>query len=988
MNVDVEQALGGWLTPEQYAAAVAPEDEVLALAGAGSGKSRTLAGRVAHKIANGASPESVVAFTFTEKAGEQIKTRVAQALKVCGVDPLLVGGMYIGTIHAWCRRVLGDMDARYRQFDVLDEMQFLVYLISRYPKLNINPLRDARPTAKGNRRGYFETLKELSRAWHMMNDELLDPAQVAAEDPALGEALERLRDHMEQDNFIDFSLMQRLVVEALEAKESGAVQALAPLRHVLVDEYQDVNVVQERLIGLMHQNSETLFVVGDDDQAIYGWRGADVTNILEFNRRYPKAAVHKLLTNFRSTSAIVEAAGDFAAQELGPARLPKQLHAAANPDPREFAILNFPVRAVEAEFVAGRIDELLGTAYTESDGTVRGLTPADFAILMRSTGQPESDGTKRHTAYIQALDARSISYDLNAGGQLFDRAQPAAVRSAFELLRDAMPDRTQVEDLFHSELKKVFPRADLSRVIRVFADWGRRIHAPIAPGLPRQRLFPQQLLHDLLEALDVANSGFDDGVMADLGTFSRILQDIETVYLSIDGKSRFGELLNFLQNVAGDGYETDNQMVARPDAVTVSTVHKAKGLEFPVVFVVDVENGRFPGRRRSYDGWIPETLIQQAIDNGSYQTGPHDQARLFYTAITRAERFLYVTGSALLPGGKRLTKVSPYAVRLNHPEIRRDLLDQTAPPRVVPPAEAPRRRGDESVLPTTYSQIHTFMRCPHAYKLSVVNGFSPPIPELFGFGRAVHAAVGKLHQAYKDKAPTSDEARAIAENMFHLKHVAPSSDPVDRPGAYERARQKSSDIVSDYADKYGTDFELKRQVELPFEIPVKGAVISGAIDLLLSVDDADKIHDAKVIDFKTMAGGPEPTNNPDLNWEDLSLQVQLYGRGAEQVHGMNARTGAVHLLKDGQRVQVPVDADAVEAAVANVEWAVSRITDGDFPQRGSRTKCGDCDFAQICSKKLESFKTEEEPPDLHLPGGTGGKRFLKVSAFSRTGPNE
>ncbi|MFD5817805.1 UvrD-helicase domain-containing protein [Streptomyces sp. NPDC127038] len=392
--MDVDQALRGWLTTEQYEAAVAPEDEVLALAGAGSGKSRTLAGRVAHKIANGASPESVVAFTFTEKAGEQIKTRVAQALTVCGVNPLLVGGMYIGTIHAWCRRVLGDMDARYRQFDVLDEMQFLVYLISRYPKLNINPLRDAHPTAKGKRRGYFETLKELSRAWHMMNDELLDPAQVANEDPALGEALERLRDHMEQDNFIDFSLMQRLVVEALEAKEPGAVQALAPLRHVLVDEYQDVNVVQERLIGLMHQNSETVFVVGDDDQAIYGWRGADVTNILEFNRRYPNAAVHKLLTNFRSTSAIVEAAGDFAAQELGPARLPQQLHAATNHDPREFAVLNFPVRPVEAEFVAERIDELLGTAYEESDGTVRGLTPADFAILMRSTGQPESDGTK------------------------------------------------------------------------------------------------------------------------------------------------------------------------------------------------------------------------------------------------------------------------------------------------------------------------------------------------------------------------------------------------------------------------------------------------------------------------------------------------------------------------------------------------------------------------------------------------------------------
>ncbi|GLW98204.1 ATP-dependent DNA helicase [Microtetraspora sp. NBRC 16547] len=983
-----EEALRGWLTPEQYAAAAASEREVLALAGAGSGKSRTLAARVAHQMASGAAPESIVAFTFTEKAGEQIKIRVAAALKQCGMDPLMVGGMYIGTIHAWCQRVLGDMDAGYRQFDVLDEMQFQLYLISRYPKLGITALRDAYPTKEGKRRGYFEAIKKFGGAWQMMNDELLDPADVAAQRPDLGTALEQLRSHMEQDRFIDFSLMQRLVVEALEANAPGAVQALAPLQHVLVDEYQDVNVIQERLIGLMHQNSKTLFVVGDDDQAIYGWRGADVTNILEFDKRYPQASVHKLLTNFRSTSAIVEAAGDFAAQELGAERLPKVLSAHLDRSPREFAVQQFPDRQAEADFVANRIQELLGTAYEEPDGTVRGLTPADFAILMQSTGQLESDGTKRHAAYVRALEARGTVYALNAGGQLFDRAQPAAVHSAFKLLRERSPSRNEVDQLFHSELLPAFSFADLGRVRHVFADWGRRIHAPVGAGLSRQRLFPQQLLHDLLQALNVAGSGFDDGVMTDLGTFSRILQDVEKVYFSMDGKQRFTELLNFLGNVAGDGYETDNQIMRRPDAVTVSTVHRAKGLEFPVVFVVDVEANRFPRKRRSYDGWIPAPLIQPALDNGSYQTGSPDQARLFYTAITRAERYLYVTGAAQLPAGKRVAKVSPYAARLTHQEIRRDLLDPGAPPPMTPPPATPERRGDESVLPTSYSQIRTFLRCPHAYKLSVVNGFSPPIPELFGFGRAVHAAVGKLHQVYNGNAPTPDEARAIAEGLFHLKHVAPSSDPINRPGAYERARDKASGIVSDYADKYAKDFEHKRQVELPFEIPVEGAVISGAIDLLLSLDDAERIQEAFVIDFKTMEGGPEPTTNPDLEWEDLSLQVQLYARGAELVHGANARTGAVHLLKDGQRIQVPVDADAVEAAVTNVEWAVGRIAGGDFPQRPSRKKCDSCDFAQICQQKPESFATGDEPPMLHLPSGAEEKRLRQVTAFSKIGPDQ
>lgn len=987
--MDVKQALSAWpLTADQLPAAIATDAEILALAGAGSGKSRTLAARVAFLVASGALPESLVAFTFSDKAAETIKERVAQALTVCGLDPLLVGGMYIGTIHAWCRRVLGEMDAKYRQFDVLDAMQLQMYLMSRYPKLNLHPLRAQHSTKAGKPRGYFETLNQVSRAWTMMNDELLDPAQIAAEDPVLGDALERLRAQMEQDNFIDFSLMQRLVVEALEGKEPGAVQALAPLQHVLVDEYQDVNVVQERLIELMHRESDTLFVVGDDDQAIYGWRGADITNILEFDQRYPNAAVHKLLTNFRSTSAIVEAASTFAGQELGATRLQKQLTAAVDRDPREFGVLRFPTRMDEAAFVGDRIKELLGTRYEEADGTVRGLTPADFAILMRSTNMSEGDETKRHTAFIRALETRGIEYALNAGGQLFERAQPAAVLSAFQLLRGENPNRTQVDGLFNSELSVAFPCADLDRVRHVFADWGRRIHAPVAPGVPRQRLFPQQLLHDLLEALGVAASGFGDGVMADLGTFSKILTDFESVYVSVDGKARYGELLNFLQNVAGEGYETDNQMMARPDAVTVSTIHKAKGLEFPVVFVVDVEAGRFPGRKRSYDGWIPAPLVQRALNNGSYQTDRPDQARLFYTAITRAERFLYVTGSEWLPGGAKPTKVSPYAAMLTHPEVRRDLLDPSAPPKVMPPPAVPSRRGDESVLPTTYSQIHTYMRCPHAYKLSVVHGFAPPIPELFGFGRAVHAAVGKVHQLYKDQAPSPVEARNVAEDLFHLKHVAPSQDPVNRPGAYERAKQSSANIVASYVDKYAKDFESKRQVELPFEVPVNRAVISGAIDLLLSYDDSDQIRDASVIDFKTMEGGPEPINNPDLHWENLSLQVQLYARGAVQVYGMNARTGAVHLLKDGQRVSVPVDTDAVDAAVANVDWAVDRIMEGDFPQRASGKKCGGCDFAQICPKKVQQFATSQEPPKLHLPASNGGKEFLMVSAFSQLGPDQ
>jgi DNA helicase II / ATP-dependent DNA helicase PcrA len=324
----------------------------------------------------------------------------------------------------------------------------------------------------------------------------------------------------------------------------------------------------------------------------------------------------------------------------------------------------------------------------------------------------------------------------------------------------------------------------------------------------------------------------------------------------------------------------------------------------------------------------------------------------------------------MLPNARRARRVSPYAARLVGPSVRRDLLDAGAPAPVTPPRAVPRRRGDESVLPTTFSQMRYYLRCPKDYQLRVVFGFSPPITEMFGFGQTVHAAVGKLHETYPQRPPTRAEAEAVADGTFHLKHVPPSRDPVNRPGGYEQAQRAARRIVAAYADDYGADFEHERQVERAFEVPVKDAVISGAIDLLLQLDEAGEVLGASVIDFKTMEGGPDPEHNPKLSWDELSLQVQLYAHGATQILGENARTGAVHLLKDGQRVTVPVDDAAVNAAVANIEWGVEHIIVGEFPARPSRSKCEGCDFAKLCPRRLVQFASGSMPPPLHLPGGT------------------
>jgi DNA helicase-2/ATP-dependent DNA helicase PcrA len=968
--LDITGVLEENLTPEQLAAATDPTPEILGLACAGSGKSRTLAFRIARLVAEGVDPAAIVAFTFTEKAADSIKLRVGQALEKAGLPATLVGRMFIGTIHSYCQNVLTQIDARYRQFDVLDENRLKLYLISRYPQLGLSRLRTAR-SAGGRQIRYFEAIEKVADAWKTMNDEMIgtDDIEASAATPAddeLAAVLAELRTRLNADEFIDFSLMIRLVVDALIRGDEDIERAIAPLRHLMVDEYQDVNEAQERLIEQLHARSETLFVVGDDDQAIYAWRGADVNNILTFATRYPGCAEHTLSENFRSTPAIVDAADGFVAAELGAMRMTKTPRAVAARQPRDFRNLWFTRREDEAEWVAERIAALLGTAYEEEAGEsarARGLTPADFAILMRSTRQGQSDPEPRHAPFTRELAARDIPYTLEAGGSVFDRPQVAVLRETFELLRSGSPDRRTAQDHFGRRVQPIYPHADFSDFVRVLGTWGRLIHGPSGT---RRRVYPQQLVHDLLAAFGIAASDFDEGVMADLGVFSVMMQDVESVYLSVDSAWRFQEILNFLGNIAERGYDSGTlEMLRRPDAVAVMTVHKAKGLEFPAVFVVDVEAQRFPRNRRNYEGWLPRASIGPALARGAYQSTREEEIRLFYTAITRAERYLHVSGCASLPGGTRARRQSAFALGLAHPEISDD--PSGLPAGLVPHER--RRRVDETIVPTTYSDIRYYLRCPRDFQFRKSFGFAPAITDMFGFGMTVHAAVGKMHERHPTNAPSAQEAEAIVREVFHLKHVPPSNDPQENPGPYERARDSAVRMGRDYAEDYASDFSHARQVEQPFEIPIEQAIISGSIDLLLRIDSEGNVVDASVVDFKSMTGGPEPEDNPDLHWTELALQVQLYATAAREVLGENARTGHVHLLRDGQRVDVPVDDGAVAAAVANVEWAVDRIINGDFPTRPHPAKCAACDFRVLCPKRPDDFATDNRPPEIHVPGG-------------------
>ena len=975
--MDILEVLRRNLDDRQFDAATDSAREVLCLACAGSGKSRTLAYRIARLIAEGEPPESIVAFTFTKKAAESIKLNVTKALAAAGMSPNIIGRIGIGTIHSFCQSKLCEIDPRFRQYEVLDANRFKLYLISRFWSLGMKQLMKE----KGARK--FATVDETAHAWEILNHEMIDVGQVAKLDPLLGTTLNSVRERLERDQYIDYSLMIRYVVEALKRKDESALKVVADIRHLMVDEYQDVNTAEEALISELHavRPDSTLFVVGDDDQAIYGWRGADVSNIQEFQDRHPDCSRKELSINYRSVGAIVAAADGFAVNALGPSRYLKHPSAAASPSPRDFRVVRFEDRADEAVWAADRIASLMGTEYVEKNGTVRGLTQGDFAVLMRSTRTPENDGGPRSSSFTEELTRRRILYTIESGGTIFSRAEVMTVRDTFSLLETGMPPRDVAKAFFDERVVPTFSGAHFDDFVRVLTEWGRKIHSADAGA--RVRLYPQQLYYDLLEAFGVGDNPPDESVMRDLGVFSTILKDVETVYPSMDGAGRFREMLSFLTSVENYGYDrSTDDVVRRPDLVTISTVHKMKGLEFPVVFIVDVEQGRFPKRESSYRGWMPPELIARSLRRGRYATNESEEARLFYTAMTRAERFLYISGSKMMPEGKKSWKPSSFLPWVVNEEISDD-------PEGMPEGLAsatPARRTEEVVVPTTFTDICAYLRCPKEYQFRKSFGFNPPINEMFGYGLTVHTGITKIHATFPDGAPAPEAAADVATENFHLKHVFQSNDPVNRPGAWERAKDSVGDIAKTYVESYADDFGRRRVVEQAFEAPLENAVISGSIDLLLKFDATDeRILDAVVVDFKTMEGGEIPEENRRLQWWEMALQVQLYAMAAKEILGEQAATGKVHLLKDNRRVEIPVHDGALKAAKTNVEWAVKRIIAGDFPMRAQGKKCEKCDFAAICPAVAEEFGTADVPPAIFVPSKEGCVTAACFSEFDGKG---
>lgn len=626
------------LNPQQREAAVHKEGPLLILAGAGSGKTSTMTHRIAYLIKEeGVSPYQILAVTFTNKAAKEMRERV-ETLIGSGIN------MWILTFHSACLRIL-----RTYAEHIGYEKDFVVYDPTDQKVVIKTCIKEQNVDEKKYSPAYVLSIisdckeKGLSPAKYAQNIGYDEKAKVVH---GLYAAYESI---LKKNNAMDFDDLILRTVQLFERDEEVLAHYQDRFTYLMVDEYQDTNFMQYRFVKLLAEKHQNICVVGDDDQCIYQWRGADIKNILDFEHDFLHTKVIKLEQNYRSHANILEAAHSVIAHNKGRKRKKlwtdqekgEKVHYYRANDEKE-----------EARYIAQEIDRL----------QTREVPYKDFAILYRTNAQSRT--------FEEALSGRDIPYRILGGIRYYDRKEIKDIVAYMRLVQNPADDLSLSRII--NEPKRGIGEKTLEKLVALARVRGESLLSTLADeeilqGLPAkaipgvremvQVLFQYHEERDNLRVSDVY-----DGLLVKTG-YLKSLEQQNTV----EAEGRIENLLEF-KSVIYD-YEHENPQLSlsefmerialmaeidnhdtEENAVVLMTMHSAKGLEFPIVFIPGMEDGLFPGWR--------------SLEKPG---GIEEERRLCYVGMTRAMRRLYLTSAELrtLYGRTDYTKESQFIRELD-----------------------------------------------------------------------------------------------------------------------------------------------------------------------------------------------------------------------------------------------------------------------------------------------------------------------------------
>lgn len=881
------------------------------IAAAGSGKTEVVSQRVADLIATGTEPRSIVAFTFTDKAAAELKERIRQrvAARVGAGAGDKLGQLQVSTIHAFCFRLLQTYEPRFESYSLIDENQLVALMVREGGDRLLNLKRFG-----GGK--LFAGIKNFLRSVDVVENELI--------------ALDSLPDDDFKESLVAYyAVLQRYrvltfgqqIVQAVRALENEAVHAAATreLFHLIVDEYQDINPAQERLISLLarpHGNAD-LVVVGDDDQAIYQWRGSDVANIVTFAERYSDVAQFRLLVNRRSRPGIVALANEFASTIDG--RLDKQM---------------LPFRdalgeAVRVSVGAGtEVDEAAELAQTIGELHRAGVPYGSIAVLVR--------GKAAYPKIMAAFAGHSIPVQPGGRTGLFEQPVADALGSVYAWLAD-MDWRGPGAD----SRSKVTLNEVVGSLVRAFVlgrrpAQGARRHLEawkLRAGATSSAVDLLGDLYRLLSLLGVKDWNLDDAFVRNtMGTIARFTQVLAD-YESMRRRSRqdpanpgeqvgvrwdnwyYKNLAILMLNYASGSYDDfDGEEDLTGDAVALGTVHGSKGLEWPVVLLPSLTKKRFPSFRTGQkQTWL---LPRELFDASRYEGTDADERRLFYVAVTRARDWVGLSSHGRV--NTQAATPSPYLVTAQAIAGVGGVADGFETKSV--------ERQDVQL---SYSDVAAYLSCGRSYLLRARLGFLPPVRDELGYGNAVHHVMRVLAEQTRSTGalPSAGEIDALVDSDFFL--------PFANKPAHKQMKARARALIQGYLDEHPDEFHRTWATERPFELYLDGVVVAGRADVIY--DEHDGVpENLAIVDYKTATG-------PEIE----PLQLQIYADAGRR-EGLTVAAAFVHDMGKAVRHSVDVDDMAVQAAEQRVSDAARGLRARLFVASPTKNKCKHCDVRLLC----------------------------------------
>jgi DNA helicase-2/ATP-dependent DNA helicase PcrA len=754
---------------------------------------------------------------------------------------------------------------------------------------------------------------------------------------------------------VDFGDQIARTLALLRERPARLARLRSRYRYVLVDEFQDTNHAQLELVRLVAgDGAPNITVVGDDDQAIYRWRGAAAANLLAFRTVYPGAREVVLTENHRSSQAILDAAARLISYN-NPFRLEvvagidKRLRS-QRPDGPRVRHRHLDTVSAEADAVAEMVEERLA----------RGSRPRDFAILVRSNDDADP--------FLRALNVRAIPHRFSGSRGLYAREEVRLLVSFLRAL--ASPDDSV--SVFYLAASEVYglPEIDLLRLNRYAAKKNRPL-LEVLRGLPENedlagiggeaRVAAERLVADLARAAaEVPRRRTGEVLYAFLqssGLLARLSREataeseakVKNVAKFFDAVKAYGDVaehdrvpafvahLDLLREAGDDPAVAEADL--DEDAVHVLTVHKAKGLEFPVVFLVGCAEGRFPVQRRGESLELPAALAKEPLAPGDPHL--HEERRLFYVAMTRAKDELVLTSAADYGTG-RARKVSRFAVEaLDLPspapmprksQATEALARHQAPPDPRPVRDLPMRESE--LLRLSFAQIDDYQTCPLKYRYVHVLRVPLLAHHKVVYGSAVHKAVQQHFKARLEDRPFSEDdivaafrAAWVPEGFLSREHE-------------EQRLAAGEELLRRFHREESANPWAPTGVEEEFAFFVERTRVQGRYDLVVERDGR-----VSILDFKT-GDVDDPRKARDRARK--SLQLDVYALAYLETTGRLPDRVELRFLESGLAAGRQPTAEEARATRGTIAEVAGLIRRREFQARPSFQACGPCAFRDIC----------------------------------------